>query len=275
MTWQKVTLAGHPVSGVDAEGVDWRIRPNVEGWWGGAPVSHRVTDKPAAPGVWIGTSSHSARSVTLAGVLVGPTQQAVAAALDTLNALADLDDAPLQVETPAGVRIAWVRRDSETLTSWASDLAVTFSVSLIAADPRLYGPVQRTVVLPVSQVGGIRYPLTYPLRYHGVGAQSSTLLVNAGNAAAPVRLVAHGPLPDGVRVVLGSRTLAFDMPLFAGQSVVLDGRSRTASIGGVDMSQHLSRREWVDVPAGGSLRVSLVGRTGGGWVDVEWADTWL
>ena len=56
--------------------------------------------------------------------------------------------------------------------------------------------------------------------------------------------------------------------------LVLDSRSRTASIGGLDVSRNLRQRGFPTVQPGGSLAVNLQS-IGNGYVSVECHDTYM
>ena len=68
--------------------------------------------------------------------------------------------------------------------------------------------------------------------------------------------------------------LQCSLPVYEGSELILDSRTRTASVNGVDVSETLISRGFPTVPPQGGL--SLLLRTvGGGWVDVESHDTYL
>ena len=59
-----------------------------------------------------------------------------------------------------------------------------------------------------------------------------------------------------------------------GIPVLLDTRSRTASMGGVDVTAKMSQRGWMTIPAGKALTVNLA-TPGSGWVTCESHDTYI
>jgi hypothetical protein len=56
--------------------------------------------------------------------------------------------------------------------------------------------------------------------------------------------------------------------------LTLDSRSQTASMGGVDVSRNLSRRDFPVVPASGSVSLRLMS-AGSGWVTASCRDTFI
>lgn len=121
---------------------------------------------------------------------------------------------------------------------------------------------------------GLRYPLSYGLKAEGSGTNVGVLTNQGSSRAYPVFTV-NGPMPDGVRLDFPGLQQSIhctqpvsDVPL------VLDTRTRTASIGGQDVSRTLDERGFPTVPADGSINVVL-SSLGGGFVDCAIQDTYM
>lgn len=121
---------------------------------------------------------------------------------------------------------------------------------------------------------GLRYPLSYGLKAEGSGTNVGVLTNQGSSRAYPVFTV-NGPMPDGVRLDFPGLQQSIhctqpvsDVPL------VLDTRTRTASIGGQDVSRTLDERGFPTVPADGSINVVL-SSLGGGFVDCAIHDTYM
>ena len=128
-----------------------------------------------------------------------------------------------------------------------------------------YGGANRT---------GLRYPLSYGLKAEGAGTNVGVLTNQGSSRASPVFIV-NGPMPDGVRLDFPGLQQSIhctqpvqDVPL------VLDSRTRTASIGGQDVSRMLEERGFPTVPPDGSINVVL-SSLGGGFVDCAVRDTYM
>lgn len=125
----------------------------------------------------------------------------------------------------------------------------------------------------VYDSGVLRYPLTY-----GVGAESvkSTCTVtNAGTSEAFPVIYASGNMPQGFTLTNqddGSQ-LVFSQPV-GSAVVVIDCRSRTASVNGVDVTRNVIQRNFPTVAAGGSLTLSL-NAEGNGTIEVAVRDTYI
>ncbi len=136
----------------------------------------------------------------------------------------------------------------------------------------------------VVQSGGLSYGssnagLAYPLGY-GVTSDGATVmrLPNQGTSRAYPTFVLNGDWPEGCALRLAcdgrTSTLGFGEAIHAGIPVLLDTRSRTATMGGVDVTSGLSRRGWMTIPAGKALTVNLA-TPGSGWVTCESHDTYM
>lgn len=126
-----------------------------------------------------------------------------------------------------------------------------------------YGPAAR----------GLAYPLSYGMA--AVDARNVCTLVNNGSSRAYPVFTVQGPWPDGVQLTFPGLDMSLDYSQAVGSvPLVLDSRSRTASIGGLDVSRNLRQRGFPTVPPGGSTAVNLQS-VGDGYVTVECRDTYM
>ena len=134
-----------------------------------------------------------------------------------------------------------------------------------------YNPSELTTLAGTS---GLRYPLTY-MTVERIEQPNQVTLTNRGTSDAYPVFVCNGPMPDGVDLVVEGTGLWLRCahPVY-GTPLVLDSRSRTATVGGLDVSRTLVSRGFPVVPAGGSITVTLR-TTGTGWVDASMHDTWM
>ena len=134
-----------------------------------------------------------------------------------------------------------------------------------------YNPSELTTLAGTS---GLRYPLTY-MTVERIEQPNQVTLTNRGTSDAYPVFVCNGPMPDGVDLVVEGAGLWLRCahPVY-GTPLVLDSRSRTATVGGLDVSRTLVSRGFPVVPAGGSITVTLR-TTGTGWVDASMHDTWM
>lgn len=136
----------------------------------------------------------------------------------------------------------------------------------------------------VVQAGGLNYGtgnagLAYPLSYGTVSDGATIMrLPNQGTSRAYPTYALNGEWPNGCTLRLAcdglDSTLAFNSAIHAGTPVLLDTRSRTVTMGGVDVTSGLSQRGWMTIPAGKALTVNL-STPGSGWVTCESHDTYM
>lgn len=124
-----------------------------------------------------------------------------------------------------------------------------------------------------SAARGLAYPLSYGTA--AVDARNVCTLTNDGSSRAYPVFTVQGPWPDGVQLTFPGLDMSLDYSqAVGGVPLVLDSRSRTASIGGLDVSRNLRQRGFPTVPPGGSVAVNLQS-VGDGHVTVECRDTYM
>ena len=121
---------------------------------------------------------------------------------------------------------------------------------------------------------GLHYPLTYMLDDDTSAPSNTGVLTNGGSSRAYPVFRVYGPMPDGVDLEFPGTGLRLRcaLPVYVGSPLILDSRTRTASINGVDVSETLAERGFPTVPPRGSIGV-LLRTVGDGWVDAEVHDT--
>lgn len=158
-------------------------------------------------------------------------------------------------------------------------------ITLVFERPeRLSSQPQRCQLLPSieSDHVGLSYGdsgkgLAYPLSYGkaAVDARNVCTLTNNGSSRAYPVFTVQGPWPSGVQLTFPGLGMSLDYAQAVGNvPLVLDSRSRTASIGGLDVSRNLRQRGFPTVQPGGSLAVNLQS-IGNGYVSVECHDTYM
>lgn len=126
---------------------------------------------------------------------------------------------------------------------------------------------------------GLAYPLDYGLKPTSgsvdMTGSNVAVLENHGTSRAYPVFTVHGSFPDGVSLVFNGSdsTLSCTQPV-ENIPLVLDCRSRTATMGGLDVSRTLTSRGFPVVPADGTVNIALQA-TGTGWVDCDVYDTFM
>lgn len=148
---------------------------------------------------------------------------------------------------------------------------------------RLSSQPQKVQIWPQadSGLGGLRYGgkatgLQYPVQY-GVevsDSRNACVLHNDGTSRAYPIFQATGPFPDGVAVAFqDGSSLSYSQPVGV-TPLILDSRSHSATIGGVDVSRGLNARGFPVIEPGGSLGVTLQS-SGSGWVTCVTHDAYM
>ena len=256
----------------------------VEGWRSTPEAKVTLTERASGNGAHdIAPSEilYSARTVTIHWVALAEQHDAVVASLNLLLSAAG-QLVRLRVVDGADDTYATGYVTVSSDASWHEGRMAGTMTVVCPRPERLSWQSTDVQVYPVSSTsGGLYYGgkalgLVYPLSY-GADAgspQSVALLRNAGSAMAYPVITVTGPMPDGVLLV-GSDGRSVQWSGSVGRvPLVLDSRTQTASMGGVDVSRLLTRRGFPLVPAGRSLSVQLM-TPGDGWVTISVHDTYM
>lgn len=256
----------------------------VEGWRSTPEAKVTLTERASGNGAHDIASSeilYSARTVTIHWVALAEQHDAVIASLNLLLSAAG-QMVRLRVVDGADDTYATGYVTVSSDAAWHEGRMVGTMTVVCPRPERLSWLSTDVQVYPVSSTsGGLFYGdkglgLVYPLSYGATAGspQSVALLRNAGSAMAYPVITVTGPMPDGVLLV-GSDGRSVQWSGSVGRvPLVLDSRTQTASMGGVDVSRLLTRRGFPLVPAGGSLSVQLM-TPGDGWATISVHDTYL
>ena len=218
------------LNAVDEFGVQWITdRDGVQGW--GAPQGTLApVQRTRQAGAWGGISYSKARSMVLKGTAIAPTPGLASDALDRLNDACSLDDTVLTVVESGRARWCTVRRDGDVIPAWLSDVAFTWSVQVVALDPRKFADELTASTNLPSSSGGLTVPFTVPFSVNAVTNSGQVSLENVGNEAGPVVLRIDGPCTGPVITHVGSGlalVFASSLVLGAGEWLTVDMEARS------------------------------------------------
>jgi hypothetical protein len=198
-----LALSGLAFNTREASGVEW-MAERLDGF-GSPRGTLQVVQRPRQHGGWSGDSFLVARTQVIAGWCSAPDIVSLLDARDRLTAACTLAATTLDIETPgAGTRTLTVRRDGDVIWQPQGPRHASWSVQLVADDPRMVGAaLQSSTGLP-SSTGGLEYPITYPITYTGVTTSGVISINNPGNVAAPVRLRIDGSVVGPIVTHTGS-----------------------------------------------------------------------
>lgn len=254
----------------------------LAGWYGTPDGKWDLTERQLGDGAFAIEPSqvaYSSRTVTVDGYALGRTRAEALSSLAPLGAMAHrlvsiaVDDGvaetyatgALTAEVGKGVRGG----------------AVTFTLTIVCPDPRRYGTdtLSATLVPGGNADGGLDLTeerLAWPLAWgESAASHSVATLHNAGTATAYPTISIRGDISD-VTIAEPATGRELSISGYIGwQPIVLDCLSRTASIGGVDVTRRLGQRNFPSIPAGGDATLALMCSGTNGSVSIEWHDTYI
>jgi hypothetical protein len=257
-------------------------KEGIEGWWGAPDLKVDVTERASGNGghdVASDAILYASRTVTVNFTAIGDVRSEV---LDAVRRVAGANGLP--------VRLRVVDDRSDTFVSgfvrpqfgasW-NERFQSGTLTVVCPRPeRLSWLVSELQLFPTNvQQGGLVYGdgkgLRYGLSYGTAGVASNVaLLTNQGSSPAFPVLTVTGSFPNGVLVQWSGGDAVEYAGSVGAVPLVLDSRSQTASMGGVDVSRNLTRRSFPVIPAAGSVSLRLMS-AGSGWVTASCRDTFI
>lgn len=258
----------------------------VEGWYGSPDLKTSLTEMSTGDGshdVLASNILYASRVITLRFVVNGRDRDDVVRLVDSVGRCHHklvrfrfVDDG---MDTFVTGMCNTTIPGSYGQDGWLEDCSLTVT----CPDPCRYSWDSHVVQLFPLNTGsglGLEYTgespvLAYPLSYGGDVdvVQNVATLTNMGSSVMYPVITVNGGFDYGVRVDCAGGSLQYTQPI-GGVPLVLDSRTRTASMGGADVTRHLSSRGFPAVPAHSSVTVSLQA-SGTGWVTVESRDTYV
>jgi hypothetical protein len=278
-----ITILGHDTDSTPPDGLVM-TDSGIQGWFGAPDIKVSQTERQTGNGAHDVPDDellYAARTVTMGVAAVGDTRQEVIEAtnrlLDAMGRTVSLrvaDDGSDTHVDAAHCRIEWE-------ADWAEGFH-TGTLTVVCPRPeRLSTAPCVGLMTPGGDSGlGLVFDSTgvlgLPISFGTVSeATNACTVTNSGTSAASPLIEVSGDMPDGVTItdVATGRQLAYGQPV-RWQPLVLDCRSRTASVAGVDVTRGLTVRQWPTVPARGSLSLA-VSSGGTGTVKVTCHDTYI
>lgn len=261
---------------VDEYGVKWGVT-KLDGWFDGWSGTAAVDQRTRADGAWISPQYAGPRVIHVDGRFEAPSWDAATAAWDRLLAQVPFRQlSTLRVSTGEGTmpeQVASIRQHEKPLLT-RHDNRATFSLSLIAPDPRKYDATSRntSLVLPLL-TGGIAPPLTPPITVTGSTSRSQVTLTNDGNVLTYPTLVLVGPCPPATiaNLTTGEAMRILD-PVPADQTLVVDVLNGTATNGG--QARRVLGSWWGLVPGVNEVALSADGYDAGAQLMLTYRSAW-
>jgi hypothetical protein len=194
--------------------------------------------------------------MTIEGLIIAPTHAALLDAEDRLNAAVTLEQFQMIVVHDDRLRNVMVQRHGEVIPTPITDKVASYSVLVVAKDPRKYGDLVTATTLLPSSSGGLVFPATVPVTFTGVSNTGTVRVNNPGNTQAPVWLRVDGPIPAGGWTITHvgkkqSLTFATSLALAAGEFVTVDMERREVLAQGQSArAGYVTSRGWFSLDPG-------------------------
>ncbi len=255
----------------------------VEGWYDTPALKTSVTARGSGDGAHDVPDSdicYGTRTVTVHAAAVGAQRE---------QTVVNLMQASLAAHNTVTFRMVDGGQDAQvsghvsmSVEKWHERYTL-FTLNIVCARPeRLSANILRFQLFPASTGdNGLRYGdnklgLQYPLTYGtaATDARNVGTIVNNGTSRAYPVFAVNGVF-SSVQLMFPGTDLSLDYAQPVGATpLVLDCRSRTATMGGLDVSRNLRSRGFPTVEPDGSLSVNLQS-AGTGWITVESHDTYM
>lgn len=261
---RQVTLGPLALDLTDDAGVTW-LTTELAGWRGSPATTLVVTQRPAGHGGWASpTPKLVPRQLELSVLIDAPTTAAMTAAYDQLIAAIDVGALTLTVVEDGTTRQTTVYRNGDILPKTDGGPWATYSVPLIAPDPRRYGTlVTATVMLPSSS-GGLSWPISWPISWPATVVSGDTNLPSGGTTSSDPVITIYGPtsgvtpMSTPLLVFTGAdgsvSTLTYGDTVGVGDWLVIDCAAKSVLYNGQATRRGLLQVAggWPSVPPGGA-----------------------
>jgi hypothetical protein len=222
------------LNAVDANGTKWPVT-KFDGWHGTSDPTLSPVQKTRASGATVGDSFSTGRTMTITGLIISTSAAQQSQDWDTLNAAISRQPTLMQVSESGRVRWVMVSRSSaitpNKINAWMSG----FTFQVFAKDWRKFGsPLTDYTLLP-SSVGGVTYPIKYPMRIGATVVSGQVTLNNPGNEVGPVVLQVNGPVTGPTITHRGSGaqlTFSSNLVLGVGEFLLIDMEKKSVLANG-------------------------------------------
>jgi len=277
---------------VDDSGIAW-LWQKVEGWDGPDVQGAGVIARSGDHGAWASPQYYAARTLTLTVTASAPTQALRDQARARLQQVVPISDmAVLRYDEPVPKQV-WVRRSGKVTEAYPTLTDVTFTIGLVAPDPRKYATVQRSLsigLLPAGVGGGVIEPFTVPFTLASAPPPGAAVATNGGSFETPPVVLVTGPIsgPSLTNLTTGNTVSWSTVNLGEGDVMAVDFLNRQALInpttvsptagipsqGGTYWPADITSAWWQITP--GDNQVQYGGTAGtGSTATFYWLDSWV
>jgi hypothetical protein len=159
-----------------------------------------------------------------------------------------------------------------------------FTVSLTAPDPRFYGTQQTFQTGQPIAVGGLTFPLTFPLSFGSLNTGGDAFLSNSGNATTYPEVIIYGPASspsltidnaDGTQTIL-QLGASGGLSVGDGDYIIVDMKYRTVQSSlGANLFQYVSGTWWFLQPGINHVRFNCLDSSPDTSAVFAWSNAYL
>ncbi|ALY10744.2 minor tail protein [Arthrobacter phage Suppi] len=251
---------------VTGDSVQWGpgaqlVMNDIEGWWGSSPIRRDKSDRLGAHGSHSERGWKDERLITIQGAYLGVSRDDAEAKAEELAGLfGDGTEGKFSTLTQSG-RYRWanVYLTGDGFTpKWRGRAEFTFTIFLLATDPRKYGPVFATpeTGIPTSGGGLFTEPLfgspTPGVLDFGIPGSSGTVdATNTGTADTGPVFTIKGTYVPGFTITEtnSGRRLVYTGTLRTGQTLVIDTNDGSVLLDGY-APRDLQTAQWTRLGRG-------------------------
>lgn len=270
------TIRSHKIPGVRAQFM--LDTTGIIGWFDGVEMRRSAVARPVGGGDFAERGRNGSRVISITGLAEADSRAVLHQMRDDFTSILNHGNfSELKVTSGAGVRYATVGLSSAPSFVIQTDTFATFKLDLYSPTPEIYGP-KKTAYLPgMTLLGGLGYPLTYPLQFNAPVKLQSTFAENDGNASAWPIFKVTGDYLSGFTVTNGQgRKVTYRGAVSSSAPVFIDMGQGSAIQNNVDKSYNLSERDWFAIEPGTTIQPQFIPLDGGsGWCDIIYRDTWI
>jgi Phage tail protein len=269
----QLTPVSIPLGAVDANGIAWLIN-KLEGWDGPDVQGGGVIPKSGDHGAWATPQYYAARNLTLTVTAMAPTQALRDLARSLLQQAIPVSDlATFTINEPIPKQ-ALVRRSGKVPETYTDLGAVTFTIGLVAPDPRKYSAQQLIAQANAAPSTGIGFvsPFTSPFTPPAQPPSGSVIITNTGSFETRPLVTVTGPVtsPSLTNVTTGQTVSWSGLVLGPSDVLAADFSLAQGLLNGVYRPADLFSSWWT-LPPGVPCTVLLGGTAGAGAsISVAW-----
>jgi len=268
---------------VDGNGIAW-LWQKLEGWDGPDVQGAGVIPRSGDHGAWAAPQYYAARTMTWTITASAPTQALRDLARATLQQAVPVSDLAVLTYNEPAPKQAMVRRSGKITEAYPTLADVTFTVGLVAPDPRKYSTQQKTLLVNAANPVpiGITVPFTMPVTLTAQGVTGSGQVTNAGTFETRPVIVITGPTtsPALINVTTGQTVSWTGLVVPAGATLTADFNIQQATLSTTGGTLGAYRAadafsSWWTLPPGTST-IQLGGQLdAGASMVIAWQDAWV